>query len=102
MGMANSDEDDELEYKNKKKRGGAKGKTGKSKDAKQWENAVDENEGDQQPAKKKRAPRKAKEVQNPNLIKTSNKLIGEIENNDLYTMDDGEADMEMRYQQDDQ
>ena len=33
--------------------------------------------------------RKAKEVRNPNLVKTSNKLIGDIENRDLYNSDDG-------------
>jgi hypothetical protein len=35
-------------------------------------------------------PKKPKEVQNPNMIKTSNKLLGHIENDDLYTMDDGD------------
>ena len=33
-------------------------------------------------------PRKAKEMQDPNKIKTANKLIGEIENRGLYNSDD--------------
>jgi hypothetical protein len=33
-------------------------------------------------------PRKAKEAANPNMIKTSNRLIGEIENKDLYNEDE--------------
>jgi hypothetical protein len=36
----------------------------------------------------KRANRKPAELQNPNMIKTANKLIGEIENKDLYNSDD--------------
>lgn len=33
-------------------------------------------------------PKKAKEMSDPNKIKTSNKLIGELENNDLYASDE--------------
>jgi hypothetical protein len=39
-------------------------------------------------AKAVRQPRKPKELANPNMIKSSNKLIGEIENRDLYNSDD--------------
>lgn len=39
--------------------------------------------------KKKRAPKEANLGNSVNYVKTSNKLIGEIENNDLYASDDG-------------
>jgi len=32
-------------------------------------------------------------MQNPNVIKTANKLIGDIENRDLYDSDDGILDV---------
>lgn len=37
---------------------------------------------------KKKRTRKPKEPVNPNLIKTSNKLIGDIENKEIYDSDD--------------
>lgn len=57
---------------------------------KQWDNAFDEN-GDEKKQKRVPVPRikkVAKEQINPNMIKSSNKLIGEIENKDLYNSDD--------------
>ena len=41
--------------------------------------------GGDKPKRQKKAPT---ELNNPNMIKTSNKLIGEIENKDLYNSDD--------------
>lgn len=94
------DEDDNYQSegsetpKNRKgKRNGqakAAGKRGAAKD-KKWEKAFTEDGTDvtEKPEKKKRnPPRKARENINPNMIKTSNKLIGEIENKDLYGDDD--------------
>ena len=71
------------------KRGGAAAKKGPAKD-KKWEKAFTEDGTDvTQAEKKKRNPaRKAREQINPNMIKTSNKLIGEIENAELYGEDD--------------
>lgn len=86
--------------------GGAKKKKGATRKAKKgkeeaWDNVytVDDNddshEGGPKPAKKQRQakgeprqPKKPKEMANPNMIKTSNKLIGEIENRELYNSDD--------------
>lgn len=54
-----------------------------NKKPKKWESALD---NDEKP--KKRLARKAKEPINPNMVKSTNKLIGEIENMDLYGEDD--------------
>ena len=43
----------------------------------------------QKEPKKKRAPKEANLGNSVNYVKTSNKLIGEIENNDLYASDEG-------------
>jgi hypothetical protein len=44
----------------------------------------------QKQAKAPKQPRKPKEVHmsNPNMVKTANRLIGEVENQDLYNSDD--------------
>lgn len=65
---------------------------------KKWKSAFDESTGaaadeanadkNQDKPKKQKRQRKPKEPQNPNLIKTSNKLIGVIENLELYDSDD--------------
>lgn len=55
---------------------------------KQWDNAFDENGDEKKPKRVPRTKKVAKEQINPNMIKSSNKLIGEIENKDLYNSDD--------------
>ena len=55
---------------------------------KQWDTAFDDNGDEKKPKRVPRPRRVAKEQQNPNMIKSSNKMIGEIENKDLYNSDD--------------
>lgn len=42
----------------------------------------------QRQPKGEKKPKAKKELANPNVIKTSNRLVGEIENKDLYASDD--------------
>ena len=41
-----------------------------------------------------RKPKKETAPKNPNMVKTSNKLIGEIENRDLYDSDEGVLELD--------
>ncbi len=94
-GGANGDSDFEVDYNRKK----AAKKAKKPKSAADFTTVYDQDDESEEIKKKNappkqpkapRQPRKPKEVtqHNPNMIKTSNKLIGEIENKDLYNSDD--------------
>jgi len=48
-------------------------------------------EGAGEENKKEKRPRRVKEAANPNLLKTNNKLIGFVDNKDLYGEDDDEV-----------
>jgi hypothetical protein len=87
-----SEDEEDLAKKKKKNK-----KTNKPKDNK-WESAFDDEgkdldevgvpkKGKSKDDKPKR-PRKAKEMMDPNKIKTNNKLLGDIENRDLYNSDE--------------
>ena len=98
----------------KPKEAGAVGKK------KRWEDAFDDEGNDNEEKKKQRQLKKEQNLQkkaardaqkesqlhmnNPNMVKTSNKLIGEIFNQDLYNSDDSgdlnhDADANMPHQQ---
>lgn len=84
--------EDDFDNKKKPKRKQSRGKKS-GKDLNKWDEAFDENGMDEEDrnlakAQKKKRVRKPRELLNPNVIKTSNKLIGEIENADLYDSDD--------------
>lgn len=90
------DEYDDLGSKKKRTRqasaAGARGAK-KSQKGGKWQSAFDESGkdlGEPKPEKKKRIP-KPKMIQDPHLIKTSNRLLGGIINKDLY-MDADESD----------
>lgn len=51
--------------------------------------------------KRKRLTKKPKESKNPNMVKTNNKLLGEIENKDLYDSDEGLCDRHLQDNQED-
>lgn len=89
--------EDEFGGKNKKPKNSTRGvkKDKGGKKPSKWNDAFDDsgndNEEKRQKKKEARPKRQAaqkKELINPNMIKTSNKLIGEIENADLYNSDE--------------
>lgn len=94
-GKSEEDYEDEMlsddGKKKKRNTAGAKNKrTQKPKGNKIWDSAFDDNGNDvnePKPEKKKRVP-KPKVIQNPNLIKSTNRLIGDIENKELYDSDE--------------
>lgn len=100
------DDEDDYGAGKKKRRGAKKNSTGTTRAKKsqkppkdgsksKWENAFDENGRDPsepKPERKKRVP-KPKVAQNPNLVKTQNKLIGEIINTELYAQEDDDDDL---------
>ena len=104
-GGEQSDDEEATKIKKGAKKGNKAHKLQKEKELK-WEKAFDSNEeeGETQSSKenkrgKKKVPaqeqenkpkkqRKARDVQNPNMIKTQNKLIGAIQNSGLYDEDD--------------
>eukprot|EP00347_Sterkiella_histriomuscorum_P004010 403362094 len=88
------DEEDEYGVM-KKRKSGKKGKKSQKPKSQKWENAFDDKGNDPsepKPERKKRIP-KPKTIQNPNVVKTQNKLIGEIVNSDLYAQEDDNDDL---------
>jgi hypothetical protein len=90
--------EDDYDRKKKKKGGKKSGKAQKPKDTKKWDDAFDENGNDLEEVKQKklRPKRQKKEVvpKNPNMLKSTNRLIGEIENKELYASDEDILDVD--------